>query len=223
MTVNSDCYCDVLRRLRENVRRKRMELWRNHNWLLHHNNRPSHTSLKTTEFLTNNNMVIIPHPPYSLDLAPWFCFVSQIENETEGTFWNSVWYLKGIAGGTQQHSGQWLPQCFWSVEKTMGSLYMFPRRLFWRRWHPKFSKLSQHFFSDQSRNFPIAPCNGTLQGELTTGLDQYRRQCWLSTSLRAHHAFSRQHYWSKALYVQWDFWYGNLVLIACSNHNLVTF
>jgi histone-lysine N-methyltransferase SETMAR len=26
-------------------------------------------SLKTTEFVTNN-MVIIPHPPYSLDLAP---------------------------------------------------------------------------------------------------------------------------------------------------------
>jgi hypothetical protein len=28
------------------------------------------TSLKTTEFVTNNNMVIIPHPLYSPDLAP---------------------------------------------------------------------------------------------------------------------------------------------------------
>jgi hypothetical protein len=27
-------------------------------------------SLKTTGFVTNNNMVIIPHPPYSPDLAP---------------------------------------------------------------------------------------------------------------------------------------------------------
>jgi transposase len=27
-------------------------------------------SLKTTEFVTNNNMVIVPHPPYSPDLAP---------------------------------------------------------------------------------------------------------------------------------------------------------
>jgi histone-lysine N-methyltransferase SETMAR len=27
-------------------------------------------SLKTTEFVTNNNMVIVPHPPYSTDLAP---------------------------------------------------------------------------------------------------------------------------------------------------------
>jgi histone-lysine N-methyltransferase SETMAR len=67
-TVNSDFYCDALRCLRENMRRKISELWHNHNWLLHHNNVPSHTSLKTTEFVTN--MVIIPHSPCSPDLAP---------------------------------------------------------------------------------------------------------------------------------------------------------
>jgi hypothetical protein len=37
--------------------------------LLHHNNIPAHTSLKATEFVTNNNMVIIPHPPCSSDLV----------------------------------------------------------------------------------------------------------------------------------------------------------
>jgi histone-lysine N-methyltransferase SETMAR len=67
--VNSDFYCDVLRRLRENLRRERPELWCNHSWLLHHDNVPAHTSLKTTEFVTNN-MFIITHPPYSPDLAP---------------------------------------------------------------------------------------------------------------------------------------------------------
>jgi hypothetical protein len=30
---------------------------------------PAHTFLKTTEFVTNNNMVIVPHPSYSPDLA----------------------------------------------------------------------------------------------------------------------------------------------------------
>jgi hypothetical protein len=30
---------------------------------------PNHTSLKTTEFVTNSNMIIIPHPPYLLDFA----------------------------------------------------------------------------------------------------------------------------------------------------------
>jgi hypothetical protein len=68
-TVNSDSDCDVLRRLRENVPLKRLELWRNHNWL-HDDNAPTHTSLKTTEFVTNDNMVIVPNPPYLLDLAP---------------------------------------------------------------------------------------------------------------------------------------------------------
>jgi hypothetical protein len=32
---------------------------------------PAHTFLKTTEFVTNKNMVIIPHPHYSPDLAPY--------------------------------------------------------------------------------------------------------------------------------------------------------
>jgi hypothetical protein len=68
--VNSDFYRDVLRHSRGNVWQKRPELWHNHNWLLHHDNAPAHTSLKTTEFVTNGNMAIIPHPPYSLDLAP---------------------------------------------------------------------------------------------------------------------------------------------------------
>jgi hypothetical protein len=48
---------------------KKPERWCNHNWLLHHDNAPAHTSLKTTEFVTNN-MIIIPHPPYLLGLAP---------------------------------------------------------------------------------------------------------------------------------------------------------
>jgi hypothetical protein len=47
-TVSSDFYCDVLRRLRESVRRKRPELWRNHNWLVPYGNAPTQTSQKTT-------------------------------------------------------------------------------------------------------------------------------------------------------------------------------
>jgi hypothetical protein len=43
-TVNSDFYCDIFSRLRENVQRKRPELWCNHNWLLHHDMAPTHTS-----------------------------------------------------------------------------------------------------------------------------------------------------------------------------------
>jgi hypothetical protein len=34
------------------------------NWLLHHYNAPSHTSIFTREYLTKNNMTSFPHPPY---------------------------------------------------------------------------------------------------------------------------------------------------------------
>jgi hypothetical protein len=40
---------DVSRRLRENVRRFRLELWRPKNWLLNHENTPSHTSFISHE------------------------------------------------------------------------------------------------------------------------------------------------------------------------------
>jgi hypothetical protein len=60
-TVKSAYYCDVLRRLHENVRRLRPELWRQKNWLLHHGNTPSHTSFFTRELLTKNSMT---HPTF---------------------------------------------------------------------------------------------------------------------------------------------------------------
>lgn len=69
-TMNSDSYINVLRHLREKVQQTRPELWQNCDWLLHHDNSSAHTSLKTTQFLTENNMTVILHPPYSPDLSP---------------------------------------------------------------------------------------------------------------------------------------------------------
>jgi hypothetical protein len=44
-TIDPAYCCDVLRRLLKNVRRLRLELWRQKNWLLHHDNAPPHTSI----------------------------------------------------------------------------------------------------------------------------------------------------------------------------------
>jgi hypothetical protein len=59
-TVNSSYLCKVLWRLHENVQRFCLKLWQQKNWLLHHDNAPSHTSIFTREFLTRNNMTVIP-------------------------------------------------------------------------------------------------------------------------------------------------------------------
>jgi len=52
------------------VRRKRPEMWKNGDRLLHHDNAPAHTSLVVREFLTKNNMTTVSHPAYLPDLAP---------------------------------------------------------------------------------------------------------------------------------------------------------
>ena len=41
--INKKFYLEVLRRLRDSVRLKRPEKWRNGDWILHHDNRPAHT------------------------------------------------------------------------------------------------------------------------------------------------------------------------------------
>jgi hypothetical protein len=46
-TANSDFYCDVLRRLRENMRHKKTGTLAQHSLPLHHDNSPAHTSLKS--------------------------------------------------------------------------------------------------------------------------------------------------------------------------------
>jgi hypothetical protein len=39
-------------------------IWEEKNWLLHRDNAPSHTSFFTWEYLTKNNVTLVPHPLY---------------------------------------------------------------------------------------------------------------------------------------------------------------
>ncbi|UYV76625.1 hypothetical protein LAZ67_14001499 [Cordylochernes scorpioides] len=69
-TVNKEYYLQVMRNLRKAICQKRPDLWKNKNWLLHHDNAPAHTSLLVRDFLAKNNTLMMPQPPYSPDLAP---------------------------------------------------------------------------------------------------------------------------------------------------------
>jgi transposase len=74
-TVNRWYYLEVLKHLRENVRRKRPQLWRNNSWFLNHDNEPAHASLRIRDFLANTKTTVLPQPSYSSDLAPADFFV----------------------------------------------------------------------------------------------------------------------------------------------------
>ncbi|UYV76739.1 hypothetical protein LAZ67_14001920 [Cordylochernes scorpioides] len=79
-TANKEYYLQVMRNLREAIRQKRPDLWKNKNWLLHHDNAPAHTLLLVRDFLAKNNTLMMPQPPYSPDLAPcdFFLFPKQV-------------------------------------------------------------------------------------------------------------------------------------------------
>jgi len=61
---------DILRRLRDAVRRKRPEKWRVNSWFLFHDNAPAYRLLLAKNFLTKNNVTTLENPPYSSGLAP---------------------------------------------------------------------------------------------------------------------------------------------------------
>ena len=67
-TVNHAFYKDILERLQKRVQLVRRDIA--DNWVLHHDNAPAHTALSIREFLAKKHISVLPHPPYSPDLAP---------------------------------------------------------------------------------------------------------------------------------------------------------
>jgi histone-lysine N-methyltransferase SETMAR len=70
VTVNKHCYKEILHRLLNTICRKHPELWHRKNWLLLHNNTPAHCSVLVQKELAKQQVTILPHRPYSPDLAP---------------------------------------------------------------------------------------------------------------------------------------------------------
>lgn len=69
-TITKEYYLEVLRRLRDAVRRKRPNLWATKTWHLHHDNAPAHSAHLIQSFLAKNNTPLVRQAPYSPDMAP---------------------------------------------------------------------------------------------------------------------------------------------------------
>jgi histone-lysine N-methyltransferase SETMAR len=68
-TINSDYYIALLERLKDEIAKKRPHLARK-KVLFHQDNAPCHKSLKTMAKIHELGFELLPHPPYSPDLAP---------------------------------------------------------------------------------------------------------------------------------------------------------
>ncbi|GFT44632.1 histone-lysine N-methyltransferase SETMAR [Trichonephila clavipes] len=68
--INKEYYVEVLKRLRNAIRRKRPQLRESGDWLLHHDNAPAHTSNLVQQYLSKHSIAQLRQPPYSPDIAP---------------------------------------------------------------------------------------------------------------------------------------------------------
>ena len=73
-TINKEFYVEILRLLRESVRRKRPEKWRDGDRTLQ-DNAPTHISHLVQQFLAKHGTAQLQQPPYSPDLAPYGFFL----------------------------------------------------------------------------------------------------------------------------------------------------
>ena len=69
VTINSDYYTQVLQELRQAIKSERRGKLSKGVLLLHDNARP-HTSQQTSTAIRDLGYEVVPHPPYSPDLAP---------------------------------------------------------------------------------------------------------------------------------------------------------
>nr|KAF6374223.1 hypothetical protein mPipKuh1_009456 [Pipistrellus kuhlii] len=88
--INSDVYIEQLTKLNNAVEEKRPELTNRKGVVFHHDNARPHTSLVTWQKLMELGWDVLPHPPYSPDLAPsdYFLFRS-LQNSLNGKNFNN--------------------------------------------------------------------------------------------------------------------------------------
>ncbi|GBP80864.1 Histone-lysine N-methyltransferase SETMAR [Eumeta japonica] len=68
--INLGLYCHQMMRLKQEIERKRPELFNRKGVLFHHDDARPHTSLATQQILREFGWEVIVHPPHSPDLAP---------------------------------------------------------------------------------------------------------------------------------------------------------
>ena len=102
-TVNQHVYKEILRRLLRSVREKRRELWQD--------NAPAHNALSNRQFLTERNVTVLDHPPYSPDLTPCdFFSVPQAQGGHHGSPFSGYGsHQEGHDDGIETYPGRILP------------------------------------------------------------------------------------------------------------------
>lgn len=111
-TVNGEYYVSVLKILRQHISRKRHELVGN--WTLHHDNARPHVATSVQQYLSKCNIKIMPHPPYSPDLAPCdFWLFPTLKEKLRGRKFNTdSEVISAVEGSLKQLPEKGFSTCF---------------------------------------------------------------------------------------------------------------
>ena len=94
-TVNNEYYVEVLREFRKRFHRKRATLFKSGQWHFHQDNAPVHNFILVTDYLTKIGIKTVPHPPYSLDLAPCdFWLFTKLKEKLRGCRYETIEEMK---------------------------------------------------------------------------------------------------------------------------------
>jgi transposase len=84
-----------MQRLREAVRKKRPDAWRENRWMFQHDNAPAHSSFLVRDFLAKHATTVLPQPPYYPDLAPAdFFLFPKLKSTLKGRRFESIEAIK---------------------------------------------------------------------------------------------------------------------------------
>ncbi|UYV74723.1 ABCA3 [Cordylochernes scorpioides] len=90
VTINKQAYGEILVRLRDAIRRKRNQLFKSKQWKLLHDNAPAHRAIIVQDYLAKHSVSVLPHPPYSPDIAPCdFFFFPKLKMMLKGRHFSS--------------------------------------------------------------------------------------------------------------------------------------
>ena len=94
-TVNKYYYVEVFREFRKRFLGKRPALFKSGQWHFHQDNAPVHKSILVTGYLNKMGINTVPHPPYSLDLAPCdFCLFPELKENLRGCRYETIEEMK---------------------------------------------------------------------------------------------------------------------------------
>lgn len=98
-TINSAYYIEVISKFLDHLRKKRPEKLEA-GWILHQDNARPHTSRETMEFFAKKKINVLPHAPYSPDLAPCdFWLFPQLKAKLAGHTYDTEMELKVAVEG----------------------------------------------------------------------------------------------------------------------------